>query len=93
MIEFILIPFVSYAISLILVEYFNIGFRLKLLFKIPTHEIKKPYDCRFCLYFWISNIITLSLSFLTIPQLTIILVCFNTFIAHLIDQYYGNKEI
>ena len=89
MINFITIILTSITIAFLLIEYFNIGMRLKKLFKIPLHEIKKPYDCRFCLYFWISNIITLSLSFLVIPQISIIIICINAWFAELMEQKYN----
>lgn len=88
MINFILIPCVSFAIGIIINEYFNIGTRLKKILKIPLEDYKKPYDCRFCMYFWTSTIITLSLSWMVIPQLTIILICCNVFIAQFLENYY-----
>lgn len=91
----------SWASALILNEYFNIGFRIKYILRKPLKrflnknhwEIIKPFDCRFCMYFWISNIITLSLAFKMIIPITIIVVCINTFYAHLTANYYDKKEV
>lgn len=96
MIDFILVLVLSPTLSYIFNEWFNLGFRLKHLFRKRIEKKRgepyfmvdvKPFDCTFCMYFWTSNIITLSLSWLMIPQLAIILMCANTVYAHLMNKY------
>lgn len=96
MINFITVLLLAPTISYILNQYFNIGFRLKLIYikfdkRFKEWDEIKPFSCDFCMHFWITNIITLSLSWLFIPQITIILFCTNTYFAHLMENK-NNKQ-
>lgn len=83
---------ISLAIAIISIEYLVLGYRLKILFKVPLSEIKKPFDCRFCLYFWVMNTTTLLLSFLTTYKETCALIAINIIIAQLIENYYDKER-
>lgn len=80
--------FLGLAIAILLIETFSIGYRLKKLFNIPLHEIRKPFDCRFCMYSHITMIVTIALFFLNDVKVTILLLSLNIITAHLIELYY-----
>jgi len=40
------------GIFIFLFEVINISYYFKAVFKIPQHEIIKPFDCVLCMVFW-----------------------------------------
>jgi hypothetical protein len=40
------------GIFILLFEVINVSYYYKQLFKLPQHEVIKPFDCVLCMVFW-----------------------------------------
>lgn len=40
------------AVFIFLFEILNLSYYFKAIFKLPQHEILKPFDCILCMTFW-----------------------------------------
>ena len=52
------IAVISVFLSYILIDVFDIGYRIKKLLKRNEFEVMKPFDCPVCMSFWICVILT-----------------------------------
>jgi len=60
------------GIFILLFEIISISYYFKAVFKLPQHEILKPFDCVLCMVFW-SGVIAYLVPDLFIYEISLIL--------------------
>ena len=83
---------IATAIFILLFEAYHIGFRIKKIIYDDYWVYRKPWDCRFCMFFWIGSISGIYFIFIDKPSSLVYFLAINIITAKIYDYAFTKTK-